>query len=114
VKAPPELVKITGARGDWTALVGPDRLAVIHNIWWTPPGRYLDPMHGANLTGKRYNDFVDALQTHDRTVMQKTAADGSFARLGYIGVFTFDSLAVAADGAVSLRITARLPFRPVN
>ena len=48
------IVKITGARGDWTAQVEGQRLAVIHNIWWTPPDAYHDPMIGAKIDGKRY------------------------------------------------------------
>ncbi|MGR3343432.1 MAG: hypothetical protein ACU0DI_09460 [Paracoccaceae bacterium] len=89
-----------------------DRLAVIHDIWWTPPSNYFDPMKGAKTEGKRYTDFIAALNAHDRAIMQRTAEDGSFARLGYVGVFRFNNLAVGDDGSVSLTIFERLPLRP--
>ncbi len=110
----PRAVKITGARGDWTADLEGERLAVIHDLWWTPPSAYFDPMEGAKLDGKRYNDFVDALRVHDIAVMQRTAKDGSFSRLGYLGVFRFSDFAVGADGSISLKIVERLHLRPTT
>jgi len=114
VTAAPRPVKIVGARGDWTATVEGKRLAVIHNIWWTPPSSYFDPMDHAKLDGKRYRDFVQALQGNDTAIMQKTATDGSFSRLGYVGLFRYQDVVVGEDGSVALTITERLPVRPVK
>lgn len=71
-------------------------------------------MIGAKIDGKRYADFVNALCSHDKVIVQKTAEDGSFARLGYIGVFRFDKLEIGEDGSISLRLVERLPIRPAN
>ena len=105
-KAPPR-VKIKGARGDWTALVAEQRLTVIHNIWWDKRSTYFDPMVGVKFDGKRFGAFLDALQTYPYAVMQKTAEDGTFTRLGYIDIFDFTDLQIPESGGVSLKITGR-------
>jgi len=111
---PSRPLKIIGARGDWTAKFEGVRLAVIHQHWWTPPDKCLDPMTGAKTDGKRYQGYVEALRQHDRVVMQRdgprtsdTLLGVTLDRLGYIGVFTFDSLFIHDDGAIALRITGR-------
>jgi len=99
-------VKITGARGDWTAEVEARRLAVIHDTWFKPKDRYLDPMQGADLNGKRYQDFLTALQSSDKVVMQRDIP-GTFTRNGYVGVFFFKDLVVGDDGSIGLTLTGR-------
>ena len=71
-------------------------------------------MIGAKIDGKRYADFLHALRTYDTAVMQKTAKDGSFARLGYVGVFRFSNLEIGESGAVDLKIVERLALRPAT
>lgn len=99
-------VKITGARGDWTAEVKGRRLAVLHNTWWQPPHTYRDPMEGVKHDGKRFQTYLTALQEHDQVVMQRDVK-GGLARDGYIGVFFFENPVVNDDGSVSLQILAR-------
>jgi hypothetical protein len=109
----PKKVKITGSQGDWTVDVEGTRLAVIHDYWYSAPSTYFDPMKGAKVDGKRYADYLAALRANDRVVMQKSATDGSFARLGYIGIFKFKDLVVDEDtGSISLTLTQRLPVKP--
>ncbi|MBT8417351.1 MAG: hypothetical protein KJO42_07910 [Silicimonas sp.] len=108
----PRPVKVKGKRGDWTVDMDGTHTAVIHDLWYTPPGAYHDPMEGVDLKGARYTDFIGALKDSDTVVMQKSKDDGTLARLGYIGVFKFKDLDVADDGAVSLTITERLPLKP--
>ena len=102
----PRHVHIVGARGDWTAEVEGRRLAVIHTCWRQGLTGYHDPMEGANTTGKRYSDFVDALKSNDLVVVQRDVP-GSFARDGYVGVFHFKDLNIGPAGDVSLTLVAR-------
>ncbi len=85
---------------------------MIHSVWRRGTDDYFDPMNGVSTHWKRYQTFIEALQTHDCVVLQKTADDGSFARLGYIGVFRFTDLKVGADGSISLKLLERMPIRP--
>lgn len=112
-KAPPK-VKISGARTDWTARVDDQKLAVIHNIWWTPPGHYHDPMTDIDVSGKRYREFCEALVEYPFAVMQRTATDGTLKRLGFIDMFDFKDLEIADNGAVSLTITGRRNVRLIT
>ena len=108
-------VKFRGAQGDWTVSVDGERLPVVSDVWFTPPHAYFDPMDGANITGKRYADYVEALRSKDRVVMQKTAGDGDFTRRGYIGVFRFTGLDVdESTGAIGMKLVERLPLKPAG
>ena len=101
--------KITGARGDWTAKVGLERLAVLHNSWWDiPTKQYFDPMNGADLSGARYKAFTEALENSDKVVIQKDVSKDDFTRNGYVGVFRFTELVFGEDGSVSLKIVERI------
>ncbi len=63
-------------------------------------------MSGANITGKRYDDFLDALKSHDLVVVQRDVP-GSFARDGYVGVFRFKGLEIGPKGEISLTLVER-------
>jgi hypothetical protein len=113
---PPKPVRVLGKHDDWTVEVQgfPNRLAVIHSVWWSPKSRlYRDPHAGTNRDGKRFRDYYDALERNDVVVMQETAKIGDFAGLSYIGLFRTKGLALSEDGAVSLEIVERLPLKPV-
>jgi len=99
-------VHVLGARGDWTAEVEGQRLAVIHSRWRVGRSGYLDPMDGANRDGKRYADFLKALQENDLVVVQRDVP-GTFDRDGYVGVFRFKDLVVGASGQISLSLVER-------
>jgi len=101
-------VRITGTRGSWSAEVEGETLPVLHTTWRVGLIGYHDPMTGVDPAGKRYRDFVDLLRRSDRAVVQRDAADGSLARDGYVGVFSYRDLRVAEDGAVSLEFIARV------
>jgi len=99
-------VHVLGAGGDWTAEVEGQRLAVIHSRWRVRRSGYLDPMDGANRDGKRYADFLKALQENDLVVVQRDVP-GTFDRDGYVGVFRFKDLVVGASGQISLSLVER-------
>lgn len=99
-------VKITGARGDWTAEVEGRRLPVIHNSWRQGPTGYLDPMVGVKLDGKRYQTFLAALRASDLVVMQRDTP-GELSRAGYVGVFHFKDLLIGEKGSIALQLTER-------
>ena len=103
-----KFVKITGARGDWTAKVegNPNRIAVLHDTWWTLPNKYFDPMESDRVGGKRYTDFVAALQASELVVVQRDVP-GSFERESYIGVFVFKDLVIGDTGSISLNLVNR-------
>ncbi len=105
---PPRPVKITGARGDWIADAGGERLAVIHDTWWTGKDAYRDPMAGVDLASKRYQDYVAKLLETDRVVVQRDKGAGSLEREGYVGVFGFKDLQVDPGGPIEMRLTARI------
>lgn len=108
-KAPPVgSAKISGARGDWIADVDGERLAVIHDTWWTGRDAYRDPMEGVDLASKRYVDYVAKLGDTDRVVVQRDKGAGSLEREGYVGVFAFKDLLVHPEGPIELRLTARV------
>jgi len=107
--APPaRAVKITGARGDWIADVEGERLAVIHDTWWSGKDAYRDPMVGVDTATKRYLDYVAKLRESDRVVVQRDKGQGSLERDGYVGVFSFKDLQVDPAGPIEMRLTARL------
>jgi len=99
-------VHIHGLRGEWTAEVEGRRLAVIHTSKRKGVTGYHDPMVGAKIDGKRYSDFLVALQSQDLVVVQRDVP-GTFDRDGYVGVFTFKDLSVSEDGAISLTLIER-------
>jgi hypothetical protein len=101
-------VAITGARGDWIVDVEGERLAVIHDTWWTGKDAYRDPMVGIDVASKRYLDYVATLQETDRVVVQRDKGNGSLARDGYVGVFSFRHLAVEPTGPVEMKLVARV------
>ena len=103
----PKRVKILGERGRWTAEVDGKRLAVIHDTWRVGSTGYHDPMEGAKIDGKRYQEFVEALRGHPEVILQRDGK-GSFARDGYIGVFAFTNLSINADGSIDLQLTNRV------
>lgn len=104
----PRAVRITGARGDWIADVEGERLAVIHNTWWTGKDAYRDPMVGVDVLAKRYVDYVAKLQETDRVVVQRDKGQGSLERDGYVGVFSFKDLKVDPAGPIEMRLTSRV------
>ncbi len=104
----PGSATITGARGDWIADVDGERLAVIHDTWWSGKDAYLDPMGGVDLAAKRYIDYVAKLRESDRVVVQRDKGDGSLEREGYVGVFSFKDLVVDPSGPIALTLTARV------
>lgn len=106
--APPRAVKITGGRGDWIADVDGERLAVIHDTWWTGKDAYRDPMEGVDVASKRYVEYVAKLQESDRVVVQRDKGDGNLDREGYVGVFSFKDLVVDPAGPIEMRLTARV------
>lgn len=101
-------VVITGARGDWIVDVEGERLAVIHNTWWTGRDAYRDPMEGVDVSSKRYLDYVARLKETDRVVVQRDKGNGSLARDGYVGVFSFRRLAVEPAGPIEMQLVARV------
>lgn len=101
-------VSITGARGDWIADVDGDRVAVIHDTWWTGRDRYLDPMDGIDIETKRYKEYVEILRAADRVVVQRDKGNGNLDRAGYVGVFSFRDLEIDPAGPVAMRLTARV------
>ena len=107
-KRTPRSVLITGARGDWIVDVEGERLAVIHDTWWTGRSGYRDPMAGVDLRGRRYLDYVARLQETDRVVVQRDKGKGSLERDGYVGVFSFRELLVDPAGPVEMQLTARI------
>ncbi len=110
MKGPPKVrrLRITGARGDWTADVEGVRLPVIHTTWRDGPNKYRDPMVGEKLDGKRYQGYVELLLRSTEVVLQRDADPQSLARNGYVGVFSFVDLDVEAGGAISLNLTKRV------
>lgn len=108
----PRPVRIAGARGNWTAMVEGDRLAVLHTTWRKGTDGYEDPMIGAKTDGAKYTRFVEALRAHDRVVLQRDARDGSLARDGYVGLFRTTDLTIRDDGSISLCLAERLPLTP--
>ncbi len=100
-------VAITGGRGDWIVDVEGEPLAVIHDTWWTGKDAYRDPMVGIDVGSKRYLDYVARLRETDRVVVQRDK-DGSLARDGYVGVFTFRHLEVEPAGPVEMKLVARV------
>jgi hypothetical protein len=109
-KPPPRIgpVKITGTRGDWIADVDGERLAVIHDTWWTGKDAYRDPMENVDVTTKRYVEYVAKLRETDRVVVQRDKGQGSLEREGYVGVFSFKDLEVDPAGPIEMRLTARV------
>jgi hypothetical protein len=101
-------VTITGARGDWIADVDGERLAVVHDTWWTGRDAYRDPMVDVDLTTKRYTEYVEKLRGSDRVVVQRDKGKGSLERDGYVGVFSFRDLEIDPEGPVAMRLTARI------
>lgn len=102
------LVKIVGKRGEWLASVDGEPLPVIHNTWRVGKDGYSDPKEGVDRDGEKYLEYVARLRETDRVVLQEDREDGSLARADYIGVFRFSDLAVAEDGAISLKLVARV------
>jgi len=107
-RGPIRPVTIAGARGDWIADVDGERLAVIHDTWWTGKDAYRDPMVDVDVTTKRYLDYVAKLRESDRVVVQRDKGKGSLERDGYVGVFSFRDLEVDPAGPVSMRLIARV------
>jgi hypothetical protein len=101
-------VRITGARGDWIADVEGERLAVIHDTWWSGRNVYRDPMVGVDLGGQRYLDYVEKLRDTDRVVVQRDKGNGSLERDGYVGVFSFKDLRVNPDGPIEMTLVGRV------
>lgn len=102
-------LRIVGSRGRWTAEAGPETLPVLHATWWSPrTGDYCDPMAGVNLQGARYVDYAARLRQTDRAIIQRDADPDSLTRDGYLGVFRFVDLEIAAAGAISLKIVERI------
>ena len=106
--APIRPVTITGARGDWIADVDGERLAVVHDTWWTGRDAYRDPMVDVDLNAKRYIEYVAKLRETDRVVVQRDKGKGSLERSGYVGVFSFRDLEVDPAGPITMRLTARI------
>jgi predicted xylose isomerase-like sugar epimerase len=110
-KATPQPIRpvtITGARGDWIADVGGERLAVIHDTHWSGKDVYRDPMTGVDVATKRYVEYVQKLRESDRVVVQRDKGQGSLERDGYVGVFSFKDLQVDPEGPIEMRLTARV------
>ena len=108
-KTPPvRPVKIISGRGDWTAEVDGERLAVIHDTWWTGKGAYRDPMVGVNVKAPRYVEYVETLEATDRVVVQRDKGNGNLDRESFVGVFSFADLLVDPAGPVQLRLTRRV------
>lgn len=101
-------VVITGARGDWIVDVEGERLAVIHDTLWTGKDVYRDAMIGVDVGSRRYLEYVARLQETDRVVVQRDKRNGSRARDGYVGVFSFRHLLVDPAGPVEMKLVARI------
>jgi hypothetical protein len=100
-------VRITGERGRWIAFADGRWLAVIHSTWRRGLTGYLDPMTGAKTDGKRYEEYLEALQRESEVIVQKDKP-GTLDRAGYVGIFTFRDLFVGDDGSVGLTLIARV------
>jgi hypothetical protein len=107
-RKPIRSVAITGARGDWIVDVEGEKLAVIHNTWWTGKNAYRDPMVGVDVGGKRYLDYVAKLQETDQVVVQRDRGNGNLERDSYVGVFSFSHLSVDPAGPVEMKLVARI------
>jgi len=107
VKKPIRSVAITGAPSDWILDVDGERLAVIHDTWWTGKDLYRDPMTGVSVLSKRYLEYVAKLQETDRVVVQRDKGNGSLVRDGYVGVFSFRHLLIDSAGPVEMTLVAR-------
>lgn len=106
-RKPLQSVAITGARGGWIVDVEGEKLAVIHDTWWTGSNVYRDPMVGVDVHARRYLDYVARLQETDRVVVQRDKGKGSLERDSYIGVFSFSNLSVDPAGPVEMKLVAR-------
>jgi hypothetical protein len=107
LKKPVRSVSVTGAPSAWIVDVEGERLAVIHDTWWTGKDDYRDPMTGVDVTSKRYLEYVAKLQETDRVVVQRDKGNGSLARDGYVGVFSFQQLSIDSDGPVEMKLVSR-------
>ncbi len=106
--APIRPVTIASGRGDWIADVDGERLAVVHDTWWTGKDVYRDPMVDVDVTTKRYIEYVAKLRESDRVVVQRDKGNGNLDRSGYVGVFSFRDLDVDPAGPITMRLTARV------
>jgi len=101
---PLKRVRIRGERGRWVAEAEGRWLPVIHNTWRQGATGYRDPMEGTK--GKRHEEFVEALRSHEHVILQKDV-EGTFFRESYIGIFAFKDLVIGDDGSVSLTLVSR-------
>ena len=100
--------KIVGHRGQWTADVGGQEMAVLTNTWRVGKTGYHDPMEGAKVEGAKHKRLTEALAANDVAVMQRDAGDGSFSRNGYIGLFSYRDLEIGEDGSIKLVLVDRI------
>lgn len=102
-------VRIRGSRGRWTAEADGETLPVLHSTFWNVrTGRYHSPGEGFDPAGGKFTELQHLLRHGDRVIMQKDSDPVTLARAAYIGVFRYADLDIAADGAVSLKITHRI------
>jgi hypothetical protein len=103
-----KIVKIVGRRGKWLAQVEGDWLPVLHDTWRIGAVGYCDPMRDVDTSSVKYREFIEALCTHGRAVIQKDAGDETMSRAGYHGVYKIDEKSIANDGSVTLTIVERI------
>ena len=102
------LVKINGERGRWVAEVEGQWLAVLHHTQRIGPHDHFMPLNwGDPRKSRRYQEFEDALKTHDLAVIQRDGDPITLSRDGYVGVFRFANLQIDYSSGIRLRFTER-------
>ena len=100
--------KIVGHRGQWTADVEGQELAVLHNTWRVGTTGYHDPMERAKTDAAKHKRLAEALAANDVAVMQRDADEDALTKDGYIGLFSYKDLEIGEDGSIKLVLVDRV------
>ena len=107
-KKRPPARKIVGHRGQWTADVDGQELAVLHNTWRVGTTGSHDPMERAKTDGAKHKRLTEALAANEVAVMQRDGTDDGLSRDGYIGLFSYRDLEIGDDGSIKLVLVDRI------
>ena len=100
--------KITAFRGQWTADVAGEELAVLHNTMRVGTTGYFDPMEKSKSDQDKHKRLTDALVANDVAVMQRDKDDEALSRDAYIGLFSYKDLEIGDDGSITLTLVDRV------
>jgi hypothetical protein len=100
--------KIAAHRGQWTADVAGQELAILHNTWRVGTTGYHDPMERATKEAAKHKRLTEALTANDVAVMKRDAGDDGLSRDGYIGLFSYKDLEIGDDGSITLTLVDRV------